>query len=446
MSALFVALAALQLGAAQAPRAPPDDGWPAGVLAKERAELPFVVAALAIPVDQPPALLPLLASWLEQPESWPKGPVSTLFAVGGRVRARAFADGLVVVADGPAERQGEVVAAALALLSDASPRARGLAAARAEALSERYAAADDGEARARAALWRAWYGEGAAAARAGPDERALLAATEADVRAALDDVKRRSFGHALFLEGAVSPSELPLVVGKLRPAFAPAGPPSLPRPTPALASASPEARAPGAAGALVDDRPAPPPAGASDERVLVVGHPLPEGPWGGLLGHAFTRALERRLAPLGEARVDVEAGRHARLLVVTLRPTGALGNDSGTAASVRAAATDALLEAREQAARDRALASDLEAAAADLARADRRVGGWAERQARAHLTGTGASTPAATPRDQLGALVGLLRVSVLPEVLRAAPLPPAATTTTTSAATAPPAASARDPG
>lgn len=430
MSVLSLSLALL-VSAGQAPAAPPPPSWPAGIEAKPRAELPWVVAAIAIPIDQPPALLPLVASWLEQPESWAEGPVARLLAAGGVVRARAFADGLVVVAEGPAERQGDVVAASLALLGDAAPSKRGFGPARAEALA--FAAQDDDEAAARQALWRAWYGEAAAKARAGASEEALLAATLPDLSAALDDVKRRSFGHKLFLEGPVDPGALPSVVGALRPAWAPSGPPSLPRP---LARQGEDGvREPAHDGSPAVGEGAA--AGAPAPRLLVVGHPLPPGPWSSVVGYAFTRALERRLAPLGEATAVVESGRHARLLVVTLRPKAPAEGTAATYEQARAAIESALATAREEAARDRALDGDLAAAAAGLARDERRLGAWAERQALAHLTGPAAALTEA-PKD---ALVGLLRISVLPEVLRAARAP-----LTTAERRARSAASARGPG
>lgn len=401
---------ALLLGgaAAQAPTPPPAPAWPEGVVAKVREELPLVVAAFSLSLDPPPALLPLVASWLEQPESWPEGPVARLLAAGGSLEAEAHPDGLVVIARGPAERQSEVVAAALAPLSDKGPATSGFEPARAEALAELSVARRDEEAAARRALWREWYGEAAAKAREGPNEQALLNAREAEARAALDEVKRSSSGHRLFLEGAVRPSALPPAVELLRPASAPTGPPSLPRP--------PAAESP-ADGAPKEAPRAP--------VLLVVGHPLPPGPWSTGVGLAFSRALERRLAPLGDARMEVEASRHARLLVVTLRLEElSSGAERQTSLSeVEAAVRAALEEARQGALRDRELRGDLEAAAASLAREERELGGFAERMARVHLTQTRASLDEATAGSELDALVGLLRISVLPEVLRAVRVP-----------------------
>lgn len=402
----LVLLAVLSHGAGQQPLPPPSPSWPAGVTAKARAEVPYLVAAVSLPVDQPPTLLPLVAAWLEQPESWPEGPVKTLLAAGGRLSATAFADGLVIVTEGPSARQGEVIAAALAVL-ESRPAEGGFEAARAEALS---AALDDDEGvRSRRALWRAWYGKGAAARRGPLGEEAFLQATPAAALAALDDMKARSFGHRLFLEGDVQPDALPRAVASLRPTWAPTGPPSLPRPA-----------APATIGAEGMSSP--------EGAMVVVGHPLPRGPWSDVVGRAYVRALQRRLAPLGEATVAIEPGRHASLLVVTLRPA------AGTAEEARTAVAKALEEARAQATTDRALTQDLEAAAAELAKAERRLGAWAAHRARVHLTG-----PAALPteEDQRDALVGLLRITVLPEILRAAPPPPAGAAPSVASGTGP---------
>jgi hypothetical protein len=367
---------------AEAP-SPPES--PPGVVLLERAEAPWLVAALALPSAALPARAELLAAWLEVEESWPAGAIAELYARGGRLEVRATPEGLLLVAEGAARDHAAILAAALALHAGERPSPAGLPMAQARALARLAFVHEDARAQRQRALWRSFYGEGGRGA-ALPEDFELIRARPGPLQEALEAFLAASAGQALVLEGRLPPGPWPEAVALLR--WASAGErlsPSWPAPAPPAE-----------------------PAAAS----LTAAWPIPPG---GALGTssqlAFEALLEEALRALGApATVSVQAGAHHALVFLEVQPGG----------PTRAALAAALTSARSALPPARALEAALARAQARQDAAYGPVGAQARAEAARRLLGL--EPP---PSDARAATARLLRLMVLPEVLRGAP-PPAA--------------------
>jgi hypothetical protein len=390
MSAAALALLlAAQLAAQPTPDAAAP-AWPAGVAVHERAEVPWLTAALAIPLAAPPAELSVLALLLEEPDAWRGTRVQAFFDHGGRLRAAAHAGGLVLVAAGESRHGTEVVETALAVLGPIELSKDAFPAAQARALARRAFFADDAAGPAKATLWRSFFGESAAHL----DEMALLRLEPADLGAAREAL-RKSSGHALFLEGRLEGRiEAPLDAAKLAASVAAL------RVREAKAGT---ARAPrsGERELLV----------SGPRRTRVLAQPVPASAvWQTPAGLGALRLLETTLAPLGEVRVEVERrGAAALLFVVVDEPHRPLEDPArGEVAAAMKRVRDPKTRLEE--------GPWLVMGRAELAEREAEVGARARRLAQAHLEGA-----PTTPDDAAQATPSLrdwLRLVLMPEALR----------------------------
>lgn len=390
MSRALLPLVALALALPAPAALAPQGALPPSVVALERREVPWVVAALALPAEAPSAELWILGALLDEPAAWSGTAVERLLQRGGSFSAEGGPDGLVLVAEGPTKEQALVFEAALAVLSH-PVSAAALAPAQAYALKRRALAQADARGQALRALWRAFYGERAPAPfptlgelellRIGPDRLE-------EVRRALVAFEARR----LFVEGRFELAALREAARALPEAPAPG-----PSPRPLLPQAPLVAvDVPGAAPRLFAAQPLPPVPGVF-----------------GPLGEALRAAVAKALEPLGGS-ASLSLHRAGALLVVEV-PL-----DEKDAAA-REAELRAALEALRQAPPDlKALDGLLAEARAAKARRSARVGASARASARAHLFGAPPSEEASA-----AALRDLLRLALLPEALRLVLVEPA---------------------
>lgn len=359
---------------------------PEGVVAAPRAEVPWTVAALAVPFEAPaPPEAWLLAALLDEPATWRGTAVGALLEVGGRLEASCHPDGLVFVVEGPARLQAQIVAAALALEGPGATQ-DALARAQARALRRRVLDESDTAKQARAALWRAWFGEGAPDPRLVVDEMQVIR-LEPGALDALRGKLARAPGRALFVEGRIEAASLAEAGARLGHSGG--------------ATLDPRAPVPGA-GRVVLQRP-----GA--QRRLLLGHPLPPAPeLDGPFGAALTEALRPTAAALG-GTVELSLHRGAALLLFDLPLEGREADDA------EAALKSALTALRQSPPPARALAPLLEKARASEAQERAQVGQAARALAARYLRAGAVAKGPETPE----ALRGLLRLALLPEALRA---------------------------
>lgn len=353
-----------------------------------RADLPYLVAALAIATPAPHPLQGLAAAWLAAPESFPDGPVAALRREGGRVSATSTQGGILLVVEGPAASEALVFGALRALVDD-TPSLAGLPPARATALRVHDEALDHGPGAT---------GEARTDVAAPLVTEAQLArCSEDELRFALAFTRAAATDARLFLEGATA---RPAEVAAVSSSWATRG---LGRPWP---------------------RPA-----LDVEEAPAFRQPVPTRLFDEVLAAAYVEVITAALPPSTPVRVrlDLAPGTSA-LVFEPVAPSLSL-----SLPELRAA----LLALREAPPAAEVLTAVLRRAALQAAVEAAPFGGQAIRRARAALLGLAPAVPA----EGASALRRLLQLTLLPEVLH--PAPPARGL---PAATAPSAPSRSGPG